>query len=88
MRVPDVPLSEDPRGFGSCCSDLKQLLENEEFEPLIYLNDSAQLCLAVGYSTTDEGEVSWYEHALLYCPFCGTQLQTREELQAAAAKRS
>jgi hypothetical protein len=42
------------------------------------------LYLTVGYLSTEDGP-GFFDHAVLYCPFCGQQLQTRESIAAAAS---
>jgi len=41
------------------------------------------LYLSVGYVMTENGP-GWFDQAVLFCPFCGAQLQTRESIAAAA----
>ena len=38
------------------------------------------LYLTVGYVQTPEGP-GWFDQALIFCPFCGTKLQDRDEIQ-------
>ena len=45
--------------------------------------DNGVLYLTVGGVKTDRG-MGWFDQAVLFCPFCGTQLQTREEIKLAA----
>lgn len=49
-------------------------------EKLLRVEDNGVLYLAVGYINTDQG-VGWFDQAVLYCPFCGTALQSRAEIQ-------
>ena len=37
------------------------------------------LYLSVGYIRTRQG-AAWMDDAVLFCPFCGTGLQTKEQL--------
>jgi hypothetical protein len=41
------------------------------------------LYLAIGYVPTDKGP-GFYDQAVIFCPFCGKQLQTEEQIKAAA----
>ena len=34
---------------------------------------------------SDEGQPALVDHVLFYCPFCGTKVQTPEEVEAKAA---
>jgi hypothetical protein len=36
--------------------------------------------MAVGYAQTERG-VGWFDHAVMFCPFCGTRLQTPDEVK-------
>jgi hypothetical protein len=49
------------------------------------VEDNGVLYLSVGYVTTPEGP-GWFDQAVLFCPFCGAQLQTKEEIQRAAQR--
>lgn len=42
------------------------------------------LYLAVGYTKTKEGNTAWFDSTVMFCPFCGAQLQTKEEVAAKA----
>jgi hypothetical protein len=43
--------------------------------------ENGVLYLAVGYAVTENG-TGWFDQAVLFCPFCGQQLQTAEEIRA------
>jgi hypothetical protein len=43
------------------------------------------LFLTVGSVKTDRG-IGWFDQAVLFCPFCGTQLQTRDEIKLATTQ--
>ena len=42
--------------------------------------------LTVGYVTTENGP-GFFDQAVLFCPFCGSALQTKEEIAAKASAR-
>lgn len=65
--------------FGSCCSDMMNAMTSPP-EKLLRVEDNGVLYLAVGYVNTDQG-VGWFDQAVMYCPFCGTTLQSRAEIQ-------
>jgi hypothetical protein len=69
--------------FGSCCTDLNDALEQPPHS-LFRVEENGVLYLTVGYAETEQG-TGFFEQAVLYCPFCGTQLQTREEIQEQTA---
>ena len=80
--------------FGNCCQDLKEVLEAEDFDPLVYEAEDGVLYLSVGILDIDDGgdtagededEGSGFlDHPVYFCPFCGTKLQTPEEVEAKA----
>lgn len=65
--------------FGSCCSDMSNAMTSPP-EKLLRVEDNGVLYLAVGYIHTEQG-VGWFDQAVMYCPFCGTALQPRMEIQ-------
>ncbi|MHC4048846.1 hypothetical protein [Bradyrhizobium sp. 25ACV] len=44
--------------------------------------DTGVLYLTVGGVKTDR-EMGWFDQAVLFCPFCGAELQTRDEIKSA-----
>ncbi|HEU4402005.1 MAG TPA: hypothetical protein VFT43_07850 [Candidatus Polarisedimenticolia bacterium] len=62
--------------FGSCCEGLRKAMTMPK-ESMFRQEDNGILYLAVGYVDTAEGP-GWFAHAVLYCPFCGTQIQDEE----------
>jgi hypothetical protein len=38
-----------------------------------------------GYIETEQEPV-WFDQAVIFCPFCGKQLQSKEEIAAKSAK--
>jgi hypothetical protein len=71
--------------FGSCCHDLARAL-SEPPNSCFRVEENGVLYLSVGYAATAEG-MGWFDSAVMFCPFCGSELQTRAEIQAAARKR-
>jgi hypothetical protein len=68
--------------FGSCCSELKDAMSGEEFEPLITVGDDSVLYMSVGLIDLEqEDEPGMVDHPLFFCPFCGKKLQTVEEVR-------
>jgi hypothetical protein len=65
--------------FGSCCKDLGDALVLPP-KPLLKVMENGVLYLTVGYTETSQG-FAWFDQALLFCPFCGKQLQDREEIR-------
>lgn len=68
--------------FGGCCDDLNEAM-NAPPDSLLRVEDNGVLYLAVGFVNTPEG-IGWFDQAVIFCPFCGSRLQTREEVQSHA----
>ena len=65
--------------FGSCCGDLDDVMTKPP-NPLFRVEEDGVLRLTVGYAQTEQG-VGWFDHAVLFCPFCGAQIQDREDIR-------
>ena len=58
---------------------------NDEFEPLIAEDDDGILYMSVGVvDAEEEDEPNMVDHPVFFCPFCGTKLQTPDEVDAKA----
>lgn len=68
--------------FGSCCAELKEALAGDDFDPLITENEDGILYMAVGLIDLDNEEPGMVDHPIFFCPFCGSRLQTAEEVKA------
>ncbi len=70
--------------FGSCCEDLKDVMAGEDFEPLLMVADNGVLYMSVGLIAGEEGgeEGGMVDHPVFFCPFCGSKLQTEDEVRA------
>lgn len=75
-------------GFGSCCNELKQALSAADFEPMITQGPDGVLYMVVGMIDLDKPEPGMVDHPLFFCPFCGTKLQTREDVKAKVERAS
>ena len=69
------------RPFGSCCADLAEAMAAPPVS-LFRVEANGVLYLAAGYAETAQG-LAWFDQAVLHCPFCGTELQTRAQIRAA-----
>lgn len=67
--------------FGSCCMELRQAMSGEEFEPLITVAENGVLYVSVGMIELEDEEPGMVDHPLFFCPFCGTKLQSVEEVR-------
>jgi hypothetical protein len=76
--VTAVPSSK----FGACCTELKEAMTGEDFDPLITEGDDGVLYMAVGLIDLEEDEPGLVDHPLFFCPFCGSKLQSPEEVKA------
>jgi len=72
--------------FGTCCVELKDAMSGEEFEPLITVGDDGVLYMSVGLIDLEDEEPGMVDHPLFFCPFCGTKLQSAEEVRAKAGE--
>lgn len=70
--------------FGSCCADMKEVLDADDFEPLIYVGGDGVLYMSVGVVDIDEeeDESGFLDHPVYCCPFCGKHLQSADEVEA------
>jgi hypothetical protein len=68
----------DDRAFGSCCPDLLAALKQPQTS-MFRVETNGVLYLSVGFVSTGGGQ-AWFEQAVLFCPFCGVLIQTREEV--------
>ena len=67
--------------FGSCCDELKEAMSGEDFEPLITVGEGGILYMSVGLIEMEDDEPGMIDHPVFFCPFCGTKLQTTEDVR-------
>lgn len=70
------------QAFGSCCEELKEALEGGDFEPLVTVGSDGVIYMTVGLVDLEDDEPGLVDHPLFFCPFCGTGLQTPEDVRA------
>jgi len=70
-----------PSEFGSCCKELKDSMTIPQ-QKFLWVDDGV-LFLTIGGVESESG-MGWLDHAVLFCPFCGTRLQTEEEIRLKA----
>ena len=73
--------TEEGEEFGSCCTELREAMSGTEFEPLIVVGDDGVLYMSVGLIDIEGEEPGIVDHPVFFCPFCGTELQSREEVR-------
>ncbi len=79
----DDTITDAPaKTFGSCCVELKEAMQAEEFDPLITVGDDGVLMLGVGLVDLEDNEQGIVDHPLFFCPFCGSKLQSEDEVRA------
>jgi hypothetical protein len=66
--------------FGTCCSEMRDALTLDG-NRLLRVEDNGVLYMAVGYVETSDGH-GWFDHAVLFCPFCGNALQSRDQIRS------
>ncbi len=70
--------------FGSCCEELKEALDGGDFEPLVTVGEDGVIYLTVGLVELEDDEPGLVDHPMFFCPFCGSELQTPEDVRAKA----
>ncbi len=75
---------QQSHNFGGCCQELKEAMSGDEFEPLITVAEDGVLYMSVGLVDIDEDEPGMVDHPLFFCPFCGSRVQTAEEVRSKA----
>ena len=78
----DQVTAKAPSKFGGCCTELKEAMAGEDFDPLITEGDDQVLYMAVGLIDLEEEEPGLVDHPLFFCPFCGKGVQTPEDVKA------
>ncbi|MFV0299042.1 MAG: hypothetical protein ACK5JT_23305 [Hyphomicrobiaceae bacterium] len=73
-------MSPGPKYSGKpCCSALGAALAADEFEPTLTVDEDGVLCFTVGITDIEEDEPTLVLEPMIFCPFCGTQLQSGED---------
>jgi hypothetical protein len=80
MKIPFMKIQ--PSEFGSCCKDLKDAMALPP-NSLFRVSEWGVLYMTVGYARSDEG-LGWMDQAVIFCPFCGKRLQSRDEIRLKA----
>ncbi len=65
--------------FGNCCKTLADAMSSDGRTPLFRVETNGVLYLSVAYAEM-ENQVGWFDAAVMYCPFCGTKLQDKDEI--------
>jgi len=61
--------------FGNCCEDMVHA-RTKAPESFFRVAENGVFYLTVGMVMTEDG-AGYFDQAVLFCPFCGTALQTR-----------
>ena len=75
-------------GFGSCCGELKEALSSQDFDPLITVGDDDVLYMSVGLVFLEDEDDNIVEHPIFFCPFCGSKLQSPDEVKSKVKSES
>ena len=72
----------EQRRFGTCCENLMEATTqlHEQAVRMFRVLDDGTFFLTVAIGP-NEGRTAFYDMAVLFCPFCGIGLQTRDELR-------
>jgi len=71
--------------FGSCCAELEDAMKAPP-NSMFRIEDTGVLYFTVGYVETEQGP-GWFDQAVIFCPFCGKQLQSKEEIASKSSRR-
>ena len=63
--------------IGSCCSDLKEAMS--EPNSFFLMGENGVFYMTISYVDTEDGP-AFMDQALIFCPFCGTQVQSKEQI--------
>jgi hypothetical protein len=72
-------MNDDAPRFGTCCEDLRQSMHSGPNS--MFSNDGGILMLNVAVVPM-QNSTGWFSKPVRFCPFCGTQLQSAQDLQA------
>jgi hypothetical protein len=64
--------------LGTCCNEMKHAREAVP-ESFLRVADNGVFYITVGVAMTDEGP-GYFDQAMFFCPFCGTALQSRDDV--------
>ena len=68
--------------FGSCCSDLRDAMTSPP-NSFFRIEENGVMYLTVGFVQTPQGP-GWFDQAVIFCPFCGSMLQSKEDIRKKA----
>ena len=67
--------------FGTCCKDMEHA-RTAVPDSFFRVEDNGVFYMVVGMMMTENGP-GFFDQAVLFCPFCGIALQTREAIAKA-----
>ena len=67
--------------FGTCCTELKDAMSGEEYEPLITVAEDGVLYMSVGLVDMEDDEPGMVDHPMFFCPFCGSRVQSADDVR-------
>ena len=68
-----------------CCDTLAEVLRGpgDGAEPALFVDDDGSLTMVVATLSTPGG-LGFFDRAVQYCPFCGTGLQSQDQIKRKA----
>ena len=82
MKIPFM--KTQPTDLGSCCKELRDAMTVPP-NSLFHVSEWGVLYLTVGYVEAEQG-LGWMDQAVIFCPFCGKHLQSRDEIRSKAVQ--
>ncbi len=64
--------------FGTCCNYLNDAMHQPP-NSFIFMGENGVLYMTIGYIQSEKGP-GFFDHAVIFCPFCGKKLQMGEEI--------
>jgi hypothetical protein len=64
--------------IGKCCKEMSDAIGGVP-NSFFRVEDNKVLYLTVGYVQTEQGP-GFFDQVVLFCPFCGKQLQTKSQI--------
>ena len=65
--------------FGDCCDDMGEALKERDSSNFL-VSEVGVLYLTIGLMDLGSGQKGYFDMAVKFCPFCGTELQTPEQI--------
>lgn len=82
--------------LGGCCDGMKKAIDGDFRSHFHIQEDNGVLYLSIGHLDIKQGQeympgrtaekdmIGWFDQAVMYCPFCGVELQTKDSIKRGA----